>query len=1658
MSVSAGQSHTCAVRATGELVCWGFNSNCELGDGTLTTRTQPVSVPGVSDLVEVDAGTSFTCVRHGSGTVSCWGVNTVGQLGRSTVTTQECVPAAVSGVTDAVNLSAGIGSVAAHVCAVRATGAVVCWGRNDVGQLGNGTTGSSSTPLPVLQVHDAREVACGELHTCASQSNGAVACWGFGSEGQIGDGTTHTRTDPELAIAPASGADLCISGPPLVDDANPCTADSCDPGSGPVHTPLAAGTPCDDACTAGMVCDGSGVCGGGSRVNIDDGNVCTTDACNPSTGAVTHVPMAGGTSCSDGDACDGAETCSSTGTCLAGTAVPITSDGNECTFDECDPATGNIIHPPVPSGTPCEDGDACTIDICDAGACAVHDPLPIDDDEPCTVDSCDPATGVVHTPLPAGTRCGAFGTCDSFATCREEICNDTLDNDLDGPADCDDTDCLAEAYCVFTPPPIDRSVVTSFLDSVGFLFDAEDPIQRDLDPQALVAKHAALVRGRVLDLAGLPLSRVFVAVLGRPEFGNTRTRAEGEFDMVVNGGGDLTIEFSRPGYIPVQRRATVLWEEAVTLDDIVMMSRDTAVTEVTLGAGATEYQVAQGSVQTDAQGSRQGTVLIPPGLTAGILLPNGTSTPLDTMDVRITEFTVGDAGPAAMPLALPPTSRYTYAFDITADEAIAGGVKIAGRDVLLSQPVPVYVENFLGFPVGTGIPAAYADNDAGVWKAVDNGGVVKILGVTAGLADLDTDGDDVADDAATLATFAITDHERAKLATLYAVGQTLWRVRIPHFSTWDANMGSGISLADANKVPPGKPPPVDDNDPKECTIAGASTIECSRRVLRESAPVAGTPFTLNYESDRTLGYAADRHLRIPLKGAEFATLGDAAVSVVVEPPFGVATSASFTKLGTPDEYVYDWNGLDGFNHQVQARQEVRVTVGYDYFCNFSPVNRFGNYSGPATLNVSPEDLARGGRACSVQRKYTLPVQQWDNRPLGLGGWSLSVHHAIDREGMVRFGDGTHSRASAIKENKTLAGSQGATSGVFTTPTPVADAKIARGTPAGPADYYGPTTRWPIEVGPDGAMYVVEGGHNMTARVQRIKDGFVTTVAGGAMVEKAQCIASRVDGQAAVGTLLCGIMDLAVDSQNNVYLAESDQHSEVSRVTPPCTSEELLLPVAERTCGKLHKLAGMGSPAYAPDGSIAANSPVSYPGGVAVDTSGRVYFSECRLDPSGDPFNPYRVGFVRMILPGADGATLVTVAGNGQPATGPTPTGPVDALSIPWRCAAGGGDTTLVEVDPQGGFYTVDGVGVRHVDANRNHTLVATGAVRDIQLDKEGNLYLIAGPGGLDPSWMLKLKKDGVPSTLLGVTSPLGTLTQVANLPGQAGDASCGLSNATGVALSPNDTVHWTQDCSLASVVYTAVRARALSATAEQYVASDDGREVYLFDGNARHVETRDARTGARLYAFGYAQYPGPDGEAESVLSQVLDGDGNLTNIERDVDGKPTAFVGPYGHRTELTLNLDGYLATVRPDASQPAYAMTYHGAEGLLATFTTPQGKTSAFAYDALGRLETDTDAAMAVIGLTTTETTSTPSSRVVTETSGEGRATSYVQQGFADGSRQLSVHFPDGTQNTSTTTSDTQQSTTMADGTLVTQVLSSDPRWQMQAPVSTTTTRLPSP
>jgi alpha-tubulin suppressor-like RCC1 family protein len=223
--VALGSTHGCALVENGEVRCWGSNFLLQLGDGTTTER--PSAVPVVlasgaplSGALALAVGAHHGCVVTAAGEVDCWGHNTSGQLGDGSTTGRaNPVPVEVSPGVRLANVAAlALGDF--HTCALSAAGEVDCWGDNDYGQLGDGSTTSRTNPVPVVlltgeRLTDVQAVAAGGRHSCALMADGGLYCWGYNDYNQLGDGTSTSRPyarqvkrSPGLPVVGALAVDL----------------------------------------------------------------------------------------------------------------------------------------------------------------------------------------------------------------------------------------------------------------------------------------------------------------------------------------------------------------------------------------------------------------------------------------------------------------------------------------------------------------------------------------------------------------------------------------------------------------------------------------------------------------------------------------------------------------------------------------------------------------------------------------------------------------------------------------------------------------------------------------------------------------------------------------------------------------------------------------------------------------------------------------------------------------------------------------------------------------------------------------------------------------------------------------------------------------------------------------------------------------------------------------------------------------------------------------------------------------------------------------------------------------------------------------------------------------------------------------------------------
>ncbi len=303
----------------------------------------------------------------------------------------------------------------------------------------------------------------------------------------------------------------------------------------------------------------------------------------------------------------------------------------------------------------------------------------------------------------------------------------------------------------------DAGVSPSFHARAAFLFSGDHPRQSGVDEGAIEEKRIAIVSGEVRVRGGASLPNVRVRVHEQPQFGEVLTDCNGRFSIAVNGGGAMVLEYTKRGYLSVHRRVNVPWKEFVEAASVAMTTLDPSATMVAFGQQ--ELHVATGSHVEDESGARQAVVMVPAGTTAAMRMSDGSTQPLITMTARITEYTVGPDGPSAMPATLPPESAYTYAFEVSADEAIAAGA----RSVEFSKPVPFYVDNFLRFSIGQTVPVGRYDTVKEAWIAENNGRVIAILAAVDGKAQIDISGHGAAATEEELAVLGIGVDERSEL-------------------------------------------------------------------------------------------------------------------------------------------------------------------------------------------------------------------------------------------------------------------------------------------------------------------------------------------------------------------------------------------------------------------------------------------------------------------------------------------------------------------------------------------------------------------------------------------------------------------------------------------------------------------------------------------------------------------------------------------------------------------------------------------------------------------------------------------------------------------------------------------------------------------------------
>jgi YD repeat-containing protein len=1038
-------------------------------------------------------------------------------------------------------------------------------------------------------------------------------------------------------------------------------------------------------------------------------------------------------------------------------------------------------------------------------------------------------------------------------------------------------------------PALDRTVATDHASATAFLYTGPNPIQTGVAPGTIEPKRAAVLRGAVKTRDGLSLPGVTLTVLNHPEYGQTLSRADGAFDLAVNGGGVLTVQYEKAGFLPVQRQVQAPWQDFAWLPEVVLVPLDSQVTVVDLTAPT--MQMAQGSAVTDADGSRRATVLVPPGTTATLVRPDGTTQALSTLSVRATEYTVGASGPQAMPAPLPPTSGYTYAVELSADEALAAGA----TTVRFSQPMIQYVENFLNFPVGGIVPVGFYERDTATWVPSKNGRVIKLLGITGGLADLDVDGSGVAAAAAALAALGVTDAERQRLATLYAAGQSLWRVPISHFTPWDYNWPFGPP---ADAVAPQQPDPELGEPLDKPTCRAGSIIECQNQILGEVLTLTGTPFRLHYQSDRVLGRKAANTLNIPVTGPSVpASLTRIELQVSVA---GRRVTAALAPL--PNQtHTFTWDGRDAYGRPLQGDQPVSIRIGYVYQPVYQQPAQFEASFGAVSGAPIKSNPARGEMTIWQDITGTVyTVGGWDARAQGLAAWTLNVHHAYDPVGQVLYlGDGRRRSGEDVKR-------------VITTVAGVATGGFSGdGGPATQARFFNPRG---VAVAADGSAYIADWGNHRVRRVG--PDGVITTVAGSSSVE-----GFGGDGGPATQARLNAPTDVELAPDGSYAIADF-RNFRIRRVTRD---------------GIITTVAGTGLQGFSGDGGPATQARLNFAADIALAPDGTLYIADSlnhrirRVGPDG-------------IITTVAGTGVAGFSGDGGPAAGAQ-------LSRPGGVALGADGSLYIadtsnrrirRVGTNGVMTTVAGTGVFGSGGDGGPASQASlGFPSRLAVGPDGSVYVS------DSNRVRRITAEGVITALAG--------TGVAGFGGDGGAATQAVlfQSDGGLAVAPDGSVYITD------AINNRIRPVGPPLpgfdSRDIAVPAEDGTELYVFNANGRHLRTLDALTSAVRSEFAYdpagrlVQIKDRSGLVTTIERDVagqptalVAPGGQRTSLSVDPNGYLASLTNPAGETTGFGYTPDGLLLTLTDPKGQITQ-FTYDGL-GRLTRDADPAGGVSALA------------------------------------------------------------------------------------------------------------------
>lgn len=1007
-------------------------------------------------------------------------------------------------------------------------------------------------------------------------------------------------------------------------------------------------------------------------------------------------------------------------------------------------------------------------------------------------------------------------------------------------------------------------------------------------------KRFCMIAGQILSEDGKPLSGVKITIHDHPEYGSTQTDDSGNYSIPSEGGVQLTMRYTKEGHMTIDRQIDAPVQDWVRTPDVIMLQQDNKVTEIKLGQ--TGPQLHTSTAVSDDRGKRSATLVFDEGTTATVTSKDGSTRQLSDFKMRATEFKIPDS----MPSVLPSLSAYTYCADYTVD-----GV---GDDESISfggKPVVTYVENFLGFEVGSAVPMGYYDREKSKWVAADNGVVVKLLDTDGDNKTdaLDSTGDDEPDDLNGDGSFS-DEIKGISNDAKYVAGNTYWRSEISHFTPWDYNWPYGPP---DGAHPPKDDPEVDQDDDKEndCKANVNSYITAKTRIFHEDIPISGTGMSLHYSSKRTEGYrhliSVSSHAPIPSSSTGLLIKLEIAGKEIEQLP------SQSINIG---EFVWDGKDIDG--NSVVGDIQGTASIGYIYPTVYKESaaafrRSFGRAGSGMAATVPAEPIIFWRR-----KKITVNVSPKTNPVNGVAnGWTLTGHNRafgkiiakgngeMEKPGLISSGvittvaKGSHDRSNqrcssdGVSANDILAQprfiSINEAGNVISTNTwqnciqEVLDNGQTRrvaGTKLAGFDGDGGQALDAKLNEPQAAIYDSKGNlfilDTKNSSIRKVDiDGVIATIAGNGIK------GFLGNGEKAIDAQLYLPEGLAIDNKDNLYVADTYNHR-IRKID---------------TNGVITTIAGNGHTRWNGnngDGGKAVNAHVYFPKTITVDSQGNVFFINTH---SSSVRKINTNGIISTVAGDSSGEDKVGSSGDGGLAKNAllrSPSGLAtdlfDNLYIAhWGKIRKSG--RVRKVDTHGIITTVVGGGdetiEKHGDGGAATEAYLGRSFLGLAFDSKNNLYIS------EPS-EYRIRKVNLP--------PLFMRHQI--------DSSQKL-----------------------------------------YKNANNTADVY--DKSGKQVKSIDLVTGKTLKAFSYDN----SGRLIGIATQF----NQKTTIKRDAKGNPTLIIAPNGQKTWLTVDEKGDLVKVKyEDDSQ--YSFGYDD-KSLMLSEVDPQSNEFTHEFNSNGRFTKSIDA-----------------------------------------------------------------------------------------------------